>query len=106
MGRTFRHLAQSPSSRAARRRPYPFRSLSPRAHRYSSIVLPLALVGLALLHFWAGWYAFGHVLLLVIRFFRFIPIYNPVPLDNNRRFTAALTLVIFILCFMPAPFIE
>lgn len=81
------------------------RSLSPRAHRYSSIVLPLALVGLALLHFWAGWYVWG-ALLLVIRFFRFIPIYNPVPLDNNRRFTAALTLVIFILCFMPAPFIE
>jgi membrane-associated protease RseP (regulator of RpoE activity) len=81
------------------------RSLSPRAHRYSSIVLPLALVGLALLHFWAGWYVWG-ALLLVIRFFRFIPIYNPVPLDNTRRFTAALTLVIFILCFMPAPFIE
>ncbi len=81
------------------------RSLSARAHRYSSIMLPLLLVGLALLHFWAGWYVWG-ALLLIIRFFRFIPIYNPVPLDNGRRFAAAFTLLIFILCFMPAPFIE
>jgi membrane-associated protease RseP (regulator of RpoE activity) len=81
------------------------RSLSPRLHRYSSIVLPLVLVSLALFHFWAGWYVWG-ALLLVIRFFRFIPIYNPIPLDNSRRFAAALTLLIFILCFMPAPFIE
>jgi membrane-associated protease RseP (regulator of RpoE activity) len=81
------------------------RSLSPRAHRYSSIALPLILVGLALFHFWAGWYVWG-ALLLVIRFFRFIPIYDPVPLDTSRRFGAALTLLIFVLCFMPAPFIE
>jgi membrane-associated protease RseP (regulator of RpoE activity) len=81
------------------------RSLSPRAHRYSSILLPLVLVCLALLHFWAGWYVWG-ALLLVIRFFRFIPIYNPIPLDEGRRFAAAFTLLIFILCFMPAPFIE
>ena len=81
------------------------RSLSARAHRYSSILLPLLLVALALFHFWAGWYVWG-ALLLVIRFFRFIPIYNPAPLDNKRRFAAAVTLLIFILCFMPAPFIE
>jgi Zn-dependent protease len=81
------------------------RSLSARAHRYSSIMLPLLLVGLALLHFWAGWYVWG-ALLLIIRFFRFLPIYNPVPLDDGRRFVAAFTLLIFILCFMPAPFIE
>jgi membrane-associated protease RseP (regulator of RpoE activity) len=81
------------------------RSLSARAHRYSSIMLPLLLVGLALLRFWAGWYVWG-ALLLIIRFFRFLPIYNPVPLDGGRRFAAALTLLIFILCFMPAPFIE
>jgi membrane-associated protease RseP (regulator of RpoE activity) len=81
------------------------RSLSPRLHRYSSIVLPLGLVCLALLHFWAGWYVWG-ALLLVIRFFRFIPIHDPIPLGKDRRFAAALTLLIFILCFMPAPFIE
>src|ERR1700730_14036559 len=81
------------------------RSLSARAHRYSSIVLPLILVSLALLHFWAGWYVWG-ALLLIIRFFRFIPIYSPVPLDHHRRFAAACTLLIFILCFMPAPFVE
>jgi membrane-associated protease RseP (regulator of RpoE activity) len=81
------------------------RSLSPRAHRYSSVVLPLLLVCLALLHFWAGWYVWG-ALLLVIRFFRVIPIYNPEALDTGRRFAAALTLLVFVLCFMPAPFIE
>jgi membrane-associated protease RseP (regulator of RpoE activity) len=81
------------------------RSLSPRAHRYSSVVLPLLLVCLALLHFWAGWYVWG-ALLLVIRFFRVIPIYDPDALDTGRRFAAALTLLVFVLCFMPAPFIE
>jgi membrane-associated protease RseP (regulator of RpoE activity) len=81
------------------------RSLSARAHRYSSIALPLILVALAFFHFWVGWYVWG-ALLLVIRFFRILPIYNPVPLDTDRRFAAALTLLIFVLCFMPAPFIE
>jgi membrane-associated protease RseP (regulator of RpoE activity) len=81
------------------------RSFSARAHRYSSIVLPLILVALAFFHFWVGWYVWGG-LLLIIRFFRFVPIYNPVPLNSNRRFAAVLTLLIFILCFMPAPFIE
>ncbi len=81
------------------------RSLSPRAHRYCSVIVPLVLVCLALLHFWAGWYVWG-ALLLLIRFFRFIPIYDAMPLDNDRRFAAALTLLIFLLCFMPAPFLE
>jgi membrane-associated protease RseP (regulator of RpoE activity) len=80
------------------------RSLSPRAHRYSSWVLPLGLILLGALHFWPGWYVWG-VLLLVIRFFRFVPIYDPVPLDGKRRVAATITLVIFLLCFMPSPFI-
>jgi membrane-associated protease RseP (regulator of RpoE activity) len=81
------------------------RSISPRLHRYSSIVLPLLLVALAFLHFWAGWYVWGG-LLFVIRFFRFVPIFDPEPLDPARRFGAIVSLVIFILCFMPSPFLD
>jgi membrane-associated protease RseP (regulator of RpoE activity) len=81
------------------------RSLSPRAHRYSSWLLPVGLILLGAFRFWPGWYVWG-VLLLVIRFFRFIPIYDSVPLDPNRRLAAALTLLIFLLCFMPRPFIS
>jgi membrane-associated protease RseP (regulator of RpoE activity) len=81
------------------------RSLSPRAHRYSSLILPACLILLGFLHFWPGWYIWG-VLLFGIRFFRFLPIYDPVPLDANRRFGALLTLVVFLLCFMPSPFSE
>jgi membrane-associated protease RseP (regulator of RpoE activity) len=80
------------------------RSVSPRAHRYSSILLPLALILLGVFHFWMGWYIWG-VLLLGIRFLRMLPIYDERPLDANRRAAALLALVIFLLCFMPAPFI-
>ena len=80
------------------------RSLSPRAHRYFSLILPLFLLFLGY-RFWPGWYVWG-VLLLFIRFFRFLPIYDPVPLDSTRRFGALLTLLVFILCFMPNPFAE
>ena len=61
------------------------RSLSPRIHRYSRIALPLHAVALAFLHFWAGWYVWGG-LLFVIRFFRFVPIFDPEPLNPARRF--------------------
>jgi membrane-associated protease RseP (regulator of RpoE activity) len=81
------------------------RSLSPRAHRYSSLLLPLGLILLGYFHFWMGWYIWG-TLLLGIRFFRSLPIYYPEPLDADRRAAAVLTLLIFVLCFMPAPFIE
>ncbi len=81
------------------------RSLSPRAHRYSSWILPLGLIVLGAFHFWPGWYVWGG-LLLCIRFFRFLPIYDPVPLDANRRLCAVLTLLVLILCFMPSPFLQ
>ena len=38
-----------------------------------------------------------------VRFLRIAPIYDPEPLDPRRRLAALLTLVVFILCFMPAP---
>jgi membrane-associated protease RseP (regulator of RpoE activity) len=81
------------------------RSVSPRAHRVSSFLLPLALIMLGYFHFWMGWYVWG-TLLLGIRFFRALPIYYPEPLDADRRAAAVLTLLVFVLCFMPTPFIE
>jgi len=80
------------------------RSVSPRAHRYSSWILPVLLIALGFLHFWPGWYIWG-ALLFFIRFFRFLPIYDPEPLDPTRRFGALLTLAVLLLCFMPSPFV-
>jgi membrane-associated protease RseP (regulator of RpoE activity) len=80
------------------------RSLSPRTHRYFSLILPFCLLFLGY-RFWPGWYVWG-VLLFCIRFFRFLPIYDPEPLAPNRRFGALLALVVFVLCFMPSPFVE
>jgi membrane-associated protease RseP (regulator of RpoE activity) len=76
------------------------RSVSARLHRITSIVVPLALLPLGRISFL--WYVWA-VVLLAMRFLRTTPIYDPVPLDPPRRFAAALTLAIFILCFIPAP---
>jgi membrane-associated protease RseP (regulator of RpoE activity) len=78
------------------------RSISPRLHRFSSVCVPIFLVGLAFLKFWDGWYIWG-VLLLGLRFLRVGPVYDPAPLDLNRRFGALLALLVLLLCFMPAP---
>ena len=80
------------------------RSLSARAHRYMSILLPVGLLALGFLGFWGGWYAWG-VLLLGMRFLRILPVYDLAPLDAKRRLAALLTLIIFVLCFMPLPII-
>jgi membrane-associated protease RseP (regulator of RpoE activity) len=76
------------------------RSLSVRAHRIFSILLPVGLIALGWL--WVGWYVWG-ALLLVLRFLRIPPVYDPSPLDSARRFWAVLALIIFVLCFMPSP---
>jgi membrane-associated protease RseP (regulator of RpoE activity) len=76
------------------------RSVSPRLHRITSILVPLALLPLG--RIWFVWYIWA-ALLLALRFLRTSPIYDPVPLDPPRRLAAFLTLVVFILCFMPAP---
>src|SRR6266436_1749176 len=80
------------------------RSVSQRAHRLSSILLPaiLAFIGF---RYWPGWYLWA-ALLIGIRFLRTLPIYNPEPLGSTRYAAAFLSLLIFILCFMPAPFLE
>jgi membrane-associated protease RseP (regulator of RpoE activity) len=77
------------------------RSVSLRAHRWISLALPLALVPLGIF-LWRGWLIWA-VILLGLRFFRMAPIYDPTPLDPNRRFGAFLALVVFILCFMASP---
>jgi membrane-associated protease RseP (regulator of RpoE activity) len=80
------------------------RSISQHAHRVSSILLPVLLAFLGFLY-WPGWYLWAG-LLIGIRFLRSLPIYNPEPLGPTRYAAAFLSLVIFVLCFMPAPFIE
>jgi membrane-associated protease RseP (regulator of RpoE activity) len=77
------------------------RSVSPRAHRSISLVLPLALVPLGIF-LWQGWLMWA-VILFALRFFRMAPICDPTPLDPNRRFGAFLAFVVFILCFMASP---
>jgi membrane-associated protease RseP (regulator of RpoE activity) len=79
------------------------RSLSPRLHRYMSLLLPIALILLGFFHFWPGWYIWGS-LLLAIRFLRVAPVYDPTPLDTTRRWAALCAFIVFLLCFMPAPF--
>ena len=77
------------------------RSVSPILHRFSTLLLPLALLPLGYF-FWYGWFVWA-ALLFGLRFLRIAPIYDPVPLDPPRRFAAIVTLAVFILCFMPAP---
>lgn len=77
------------------------RSVSPRAHRLVSLLLPLVLVGLGV-YMWGGWLIWA-MILLGLRFFRTAPIYDPTPLDPNRRLAAVVALLVFALCFMPSP---
>jgi membrane-associated protease RseP (regulator of RpoE activity) len=77
------------------------RAVSPRAHRWISVLLPLALLPLGMF-LWRGWLIWAAIL-FGLRLFRMPPIYDPTPLDPNRRFGAFLAFVVFLLCFMPSP---
>jgi membrane-associated protease RseP (regulator of RpoE activity) len=77
------------------------RSVSPRLHRWITLIIPFALLPLGY-YLWQGWFIWA-ALLFGLRFLRMAPIYDPTPLDPNRRFGAFLSMVVFILCFMPAP---
>ncbi len=77
------------------------RSISPRAHWWISLGLPIALIPLGIFQ-WQGWYLWA-ALLFALRFFRMGPIYDPAELDPNRKFMAVIALIIFLLCFMPNP---
>jgi membrane-associated protease RseP (regulator of RpoE activity) len=77
------------------------RSVSPRLHRWISLALPIALIPLGYFQ-WQGWWIWAAIL-FGLRFFRMPQIYDPTPLDPNRRFGAVVSLVLFLLCFMPNP---
>jgi len=76
------------------------RSLNSRVHRFSTFLLPIVLIPLG--YFWRGWFVWA-VLLFALRFLRIAPIYDPIPLDPPRRFASFLTLLVFLLSFMPTP---
>jgi membrane-associated protease RseP (regulator of RpoE activity) len=78
------------------------RSLSARSHRLISTLLPVLLLFLGFFRHWSGWYIWAAIL-FGLRFLRSAPVYDDTPLDRDRRFAALLALVIFLLCFMPAP---
>jgi membrane-associated protease RseP (regulator of RpoE activity) len=78
------------------------RTISPRLHRWISLLLPFALVILYLVFRWPGWLLWAGIL-FGLRFFRMAPIYDPTPLDPNRKFGALISLGVFVLCFMPSP---
>jgi membrane-associated protease RseP (regulator of RpoE activity) len=77
------------------------RSVSPQLHKWISIALPLALVPLGYFQ-WQGWWIWA-LILFGLQFVRMAPIYDPTPLDPNRRFAAVTALAVFVLCFMPYP---
>ncbi len=60
------------------------RSVSPRAHGWISLLLPIILVLLGMF-VWRGWLLWAAIL-LGLRFLRIAPIYDPTPLDPNRRY--------------------
>jgi membrane-associated protease RseP (regulator of RpoE activity) len=72
-------------------------------HRRVSFAVALLLVPLAA-KFWAGWLVWA--VLLVAIGFRHPPLIDRWdPLDQRRRILAGMALAIFVLCFMPAPFV-
>lgn len=78
------------------------RSYSLRAHRLVSLLLPLVLVALGFFQNWPGWYLWAGIL-FGLRFLRTPPVYDSTPLDTQRRWGALIALIVFLLCFMPAP---
>jgi len=78
-------------------------ALASEKHRRVSLAFVLLLVPLGL-KFWAGW-LFWSALLMFLGF-RHPPLINRwEPIDGQRRVWGAIALVIFLLCFMPAPFV-
>jgi len=77
-------------------------SLASERHRRVSLAVALLLVPLGL-RFWWGWLFWGMLLLLIG--FRHPPLVNRwEPIDRRRQVWAAIALLVFCLCFMPAPF--
>jgi membrane-associated protease RseP (regulator of RpoE activity) len=77
-------------------------ALASEKHRQLSIAVALALVPLA--YFWIGWLVWA--MLLVLIGFRHPPLLDRWgPLDRRRLVWAAIGFVIFLLCFIPRPFV-
>jgi membrane-associated protease RseP (regulator of RpoE activity) len=72
-------------------------------HRRTSFAVAILLVPLAI-KFWPGWLVWA-VLLIAIGFRHPPLIDRREPLDRTRRIMAGIALAIFVLCFMPAPFV-
>lgn len=79
-------------------------SLSSQNHRRISLFLVLLLVPLGRFY-WPGWYMWA-VLALLFGFRHPVLLDRWEPLDAKRRIWALVALVIFVLCFMPAPLME
>lgn len=77
-------------------------SMASGFHKRATLVVAIALVPLA--YFWPGWILWA-ILMLAIGF-RHPPLLDRYePLDAKRRMWAAVGLAVFVLSFMPAPFI-
>ncbi|MCL4457832.1 MAG: site-2 protease family protein [Nitrospirae bacterium] len=71
-------------------------------HKYISIVL-VAILGVLGIFYWEGW-ALWAVLMLILGIKHPPVIYWEVPIDRKRRFVGFLSLIIFIVTFIPLPF--
>ena len=78
-------------------------SLTSENHRRLSFLAVLILLPLGYF-FWNGWYVWA-ALSLLIGFRHPVLLDRWEPIDAKRRVWAAVALVIFLLCFMPAPII-
>ena len=99
LGRPLRHLAKSPARWTTRWRPHPpLHQPAPSSHYQHPRSVSPSPTRSCLVYSISGqdfcWLCVSS---------RTSPIYEPVPLDPPRRFAAFLSLVVFILCFMPAP---
>lgn len=80
-------------------------SVSSRGHRHVTLGVAVAMVPLYIFFRWPGWLMWS-VLLLFLGF-RHPPLIDRWnPLDRKRMLWAAMALLIFLLCFMPAPVLE
>ncbi|HWR90507.1 MAG TPA: site-2 protease family protein, partial [Dissulfurispiraceae bacterium] len=71
-------------------------------HRQLSLVLVFVLAFMGIF-FWEGWILWA-VLLIVLGIRHPPVIYWEVPLDSRRRFVGLLSLIIFVITFIPSPF--
>ncbi|HMD32857.1 MAG TPA: site-2 protease family protein [Candidatus Acidoferrales bacterium] len=76
-------------------------SLSSEHHRRISFLAVLLLLPMAF-YFWGGWYVWA-ALALLFGFRHPVLLDRWEPIDGKRRIWALVALLIFVLCFMPAP---